>query len=289
MSVWARSWAYEQRCGKVRTEGRYAGKYKGNPTAKAVLGAIAEFADQRGRCWAGQDTLAAMCDLEERTVREQLAYLEDELHLIHRQERRLADGTRTSDMIYLLAPPERLRPPSEKADPRREPAENHAGSTTGKPPQVHRKTTADQPAQFSGDPSVEPSVEPSDSLRGAEAPEKTPEETPAKALTRLTVQRVREVGFDPAPHQRNNWGKGWAEFCYVEEGGKAPPAEAQFAVLGEIVAAAAGNRGKGRYFLSVQDAAKRASGEADEGLSGRNGRASAVRRLGGAKNFDSRI
>ena len=159
MSVWAKAWAYEQRCGKVRAEGRYAGKYKGNPTAKAVLVAVAEFADERGRCWAGQDTIAAMGDMEERTVREQLAHLEDDLALIRREPRRRSDGTRTSDMIYLLPPADRLKPP------RAQQPENLAGghASTGKLRSDNRKTTADQPAQFSPhEPSERTVIEPSE-------------------------------------------------------------------------------------------------------------------------------
>lgn len=82
---------------------------------------------------------------------------------------------------------------------------------------------------------------------------------PAKAMTALTVERCTEVGFDPAPHQKANWGSGWSKYLYVDSsaGTDPPEPEEAYAVLSEIVAAAAGQRGKGRYWLSVQDAIKR--------------------------------
>lgn len=91
-----------------------------------------------------------------------------------------------------------------------------------------------------------------DSLRGSEA-----SEPPAKAMTTLTIDRTKEVGFDPAPHQKQAWGQGWSKFVYVPESEEPPSAERQHAVLNEIVAAAAGQRGQGRFFLSVQDAVSR--------------------------------
>jgi hypothetical protein len=87
---------------------------------------------------------------------------------------------------------------------------------------------------------------------GGQAPEK-----PAKALTTLTVERTEEVGFFASKEQKANWGRGWSSFVYVEEGRDPPDAERQFAVLSEIVAAAAGRLGKTRFFLSVRDAARR--------------------------------
>lgn len=174
MSVWAKTWAYEQRCGKVRTEGRYEGRYKGNPGAKAVLVAIAEFANEEGVCLAGQETIAEMCDMEERTVREHMAYLEDELELIVRSERRRRDGSRTSDETRLLAPASRLGPPRKSRDKQ---PENLAGreSPTGKETQANRKTTATSPENFSGPYIEEPSVEPSGEPRETRSRNHRPE------------------------------------------------------------------------------------------------------------------
>lgn len=99
------------------------------------------------------------------------------------------------------------------------------------------------------------------SPRGASAPREAKSTTPAKAMTSLTIERTLEVGFDAAPHQRSNWGNGWARFVYVAEGQEPPSAERQFAVLQEIVGAASGKGGKARYFLSVDDAVKRVEGK----------------------------
>ena len=92
------------------------------------------------------------------------------------------------------------------------------------------------------------------SVGDADTPQQ--EEKPAKVMTTLTVDRTREVGFDAARHQIANWGKGWSEFIYVPEGQTPPSAERQYAVLNEIVAAAAGKRGKARFFRAVEDAVK---------------------------------
>lgn len=171
MSVWAKSWAYEQRCGEARKSGKYEGKYKGNPSAKSVLVAIAEFANEKGECWASQDTLAEMCDMEPRTVRTQLAHLE-KLGFIERTERRRKDGTRSSDVLVLQAPADRLKPPTRQrpAQPETDQPENfsagdhqpeNGGASTGKLLQHNRKTATDQPENFSGLYTYEPSVEPS--------------------------------------------------------------------------------------------------------------------------------
>ncbi len=207
MSIWAKHWAYEQQCGQIRKEGRYKGRYKGNPGAKAVLVAIAEFADENGVCIAGQDTLAEMCDMEVRSVREHLAHLEDNLELIERSERRRRDGSRTSDQIVLLAPAKRLKPPSRRGADQPEnysgsQAENISGRAepTGKETQSNRKTTATSPENFSGptieEPSGEPSEEPSVVAREASATpdEELPDDTTVHCL--LLLKRVKDFPRD---------------------------------------------------------------------------------------------
>jgi hypothetical protein len=210
VSVWAKGWAYEQRCGGLREDGRYKGRYKGNPGAKAVLIAIAEFADENGVCIAGQDTIADMCDMEVRTVREHMAHLEDNLKLIERGERRRRDGSRTSDQTRLLAPAERLRAPSSSgARKAAEQPENSSGSQaeknsgseepTGKETQANRKRNATSPEKFSGpsieEPSGEPSGEPSVVAREAsfersyEVDHGLPDDTTVYCL--LLLKRVR--------------------------------------------------------------------------------------------------
>lgn len=86
MSAQAQGWAW-----KVRT---------GNPTLKAVLVAVANYADENGLCWPSQARLARDTELSERTIARSLASLE-EAGVIERTRRSDEDGYRTSDMIRL--------------------------------------------------------------------------------------------------------------------------------------------------------------------------------------------
>jgi hypothetical protein len=89
MSVFAITWAYSQRTGK--------------PGAKAVLVALANFANEDGECWPAQKTLAEMTDLDEKSVRRHLAFLERKGFLA-RRERRDKKGRRASDFYQLQTP-----------------------------------------------------------------------------------------------------------------------------------------------------------------------------------------
>jgi hypothetical protein len=115
MSVWAQSWAYEQRLGRWRETNRGKKTWKGDPGAKSVLAAVATFADANGYAYCGQDTLAEVTDMTERSVREHLHNLEHAYGKIRREHRRKGSGRGrgefTSDGIWLLAPAHRLRPP----------------------------------------------------------------------------------------------------------------------------------------------------------------------------------
>lgn len=151
MSVWAKSWAYEQRTG--------------SPGRKHVLVALAEFADYEGVCRPGQQTLADMTEFDDRTVRRHLAGLEED-GFIERVERRRRDGTRTSDETRLLAPEDRLRPPSKRREKSadKQPDNTPAGaSSTGHSDRHNRTEKADQPGILTGpiDRKLEPSGEPS--------------------------------------------------------------------------------------------------------------------------------
>lgn len=95
----------------------------------------------------------------------------------------------------------------------------------------------------------------------------SPEEKPAKVMTAKTIERTTEVGFDAAPHQKANWGNGWAAYIYVPEGEEPPSPERQYAVLQEIIGAAAGKGDKARYFLAVADAVKRVEGKKTDNTS----------------------
>ena len=161
MSVWAQSWAYEQRLGKWReTMGRKK-SWKGDPGAKSVLAAVATFADEMGYAYCGQETLAEMTDMTERSVREHLYNLEHAYGKIKREHRRKGPGRGefTSAGIWLLAPAHRLRPPRRGDAPAvEEPAENFAVGEK----RAHRRKSFPEPAEdSSGEPSVEPPGDPS--------------------------------------------------------------------------------------------------------------------------------
>lgn len=86
MSFQALAWAWEQRTGS-------AGR-------KAVLGALAQFADEHGVCYPSQETIARHTEQSVRTVREHMAALET-AGFITRVGRKKADGTINSDLIQL--------------------------------------------------------------------------------------------------------------------------------------------------------------------------------------------
>jgi DNA-binding transcriptional ArsR family regulator len=100
VSYQASQWAFEQPVG--------------SPGAKLVLAALAHRADERGYCYPGQEALARMTGLDERTVRSHLKRLEAGGY-ISRSRATDERGRRMSDDIYLLAPPERLSFSPEKS------------------------------------------------------------------------------------------------------------------------------------------------------------------------------
>lgn len=87
MSFAALDWAW-----KVRT---------GNSGRKAVLMALAQFADEDGVCYPGQETLAIHTELSARSVRDHLAQLEAD-GLLVRTERRWADSKKRRTDLYQL-------------------------------------------------------------------------------------------------------------------------------------------------------------------------------------------
>jgi hypothetical protein len=181
VSVWAQSWAYEQRLGRWRELKEGKRTWKGDPGAKSVLAAVATFADEKGYAYCGQDTLAEMKDMTERSVREHLHNLEHAYGRIRREHRRKEKGGGrgefTSDGIWLLAPAHRLRPPHRGDEPpNSEPPENLAGGEK----RAHRRNSLPPgrrksfPGNRQGvEPSGEPSVTPV-GVRGI-APEHRPD------------------------------------------------------------------------------------------------------------------
>lgn len=72
----------------------------GSPTAKSVLLAIANYADEEGICWPSQDQLADDTELSRHSIMRAIDHLE-ELGLLSRERRHRKDGSRSSDLIML--------------------------------------------------------------------------------------------------------------------------------------------------------------------------------------------
>lgn len=179
MSVWAKTWAYEQHPKRVE-DGKLTDKK--HPGAKAVLVALAEYPGVGQRtCWPSQDTLADMSDMSDRQVRRCLADLEFQ-GLIERKERRRADGSRRSDTVTLLGPLSAFGPPQD-SDEEAEPTNR-----------TSRPGGADEPSGH--EPSVRTVKEPS-SPKGSDEP--------TKDRITLLVDRCREMDFEPTPRQKQTW------------------------------------------------------------------------------------
>lgn len=130
MSIYAKQWAYKQ--------------VAGSPGKKAVLVALAEFANGNGEVTAGQSRLSTMTELDTRTIRRHLKALEDD-EFIRREHRQREDGARTSDKCVLLAPIEELNPP--------EPPDKMTGSPPGqndRKGQSNRTKNTGQPDKMTG-------------------------------------------------------------------------------------------------------------------------------------------
>ena len=97
MSVEALTWAFKQ--------------HPGSPSAKLVLVAIANHADEHARAWPSREVLAAYSDQSADTVSRRLRELEADGFIV-REERLRADGGRTSDLIRLVIDRPQSTPPS---------------------------------------------------------------------------------------------------------------------------------------------------------------------------------
>lgn len=120
MSFQAMTWAIKQKVG--------------NATGKAILLMLANYADDEGKCFPGQEKLAAECECSARTIREWLEKFEN-LGLISREKRRRNDGYRTSDLIVL-----NLESLPEAISPEGNSPENN-DSLTGNSRHSYRKET----------------------------------------------------------------------------------------------------------------------------------------------------
>lgn len=91
MSVQAISWALS-----VKT---------GDPSAKVVLVALANYADDRGRCWPAQSTIAEQTEQSVDTVQRRIKDLEN-LGLLQRMERPYQNGKKGGLYFYHLLLPD---------------------------------------------------------------------------------------------------------------------------------------------------------------------------------------
>lgn len=100
MSIQAVAWAFDV---------PIPGAPKGIATSamRFALVALANYANQDGRCWPKMTTLAANTALSERHLRRALTALE-ETGLIRREERRRDDGTRLSSTFLLAIHPDTM-------------------------------------------------------------------------------------------------------------------------------------------------------------------------------------
>lgn len=101
MSDIATAWAWQQKVG--------------SPATKAVLVAIANYANESGYSDATQSLLAQMTELSERSVRRHIADL-DGLGLIVREPSRFEDGTVGPDGIWLQTNQRTLWPVDQRTD-----------------------------------------------------------------------------------------------------------------------------------------------------------------------------
>lgn len=144
-----------------------------NATQRAVLMAVAEYANEQGLGWPSQKTLADDMLLTDRTIRTALAGLEAD-GLLVRISKRNPDGTRGVDRIQLCLTAElrdqALARIQRKKLPVARPAENN-DRTTGNSFQNHRKLTTAPPEAVSGqEPSLgEPPVGIPHKQNGSEA------------------------------------------------------------------------------------------------------------------------
>ena len=134
MSVQAHAWAKRARTG--------------SGTLKAVLVAIADYADANGRAWPSQEQLAEDTEFSVRAVRNAIVSLV-EAGLVERVERRRRDGTRASDILVLnMGQPlnrhevpvdgEQPAPSTDQPAPRSKQPARGAGLTTFEPSLNHQ-------------------------------------------------------------------------------------------------------------------------------------------------------
>lgn len=176
----------------------------GGPSGKLLLYALANYADENGRCWPSDARLMADTEMAERTIRDWKRKLE-EAGLVKVERRRTGGGTFQADEIRLaMAPVTAKRPPA-----------NAAGGdavTTGISPQDHRHLTTAPPASddiaYIEEPSEEPSVEPREGGAGDRVCEESQPETPSRDDPKKFEMRVKRLGELGWPNWSNS-STGW--------------------------------------------------------------------------------
>lgn len=149
MSVQALTWVFSQKVG--------------SPVRKNLLFALANFADEHGKCWPSQARLAEIVECSVDTIQRQLAKLEADGFLT-RQKRVREDGGRASNVYQLALKKEAASTPRRRMrhTPAAHSAAPPAASGCGAPlPHI------DAAGSFNIEPSIEPSS-PLSPLRGAE-------------------------------------------------------------------------------------------------------------------------
>lgn len=86
MSFQAMAWAVKQKVG--------------NATGKAILLMLANYADEQGKCFPSQETLASECECSKRSILDWLQKFED-MGLLSRERRHGAGGYRRADILTL--------------------------------------------------------------------------------------------------------------------------------------------------------------------------------------------
>jgi hypothetical protein len=207
MSVAASTWAWEQKTGSV--------------TRKAVLMALADFADSRGtNCFPGHSMLARMTELTERSVRNALAELEVQGKIGHssRQHRGRAGFV---DGYRLLCDPDRLtyRRQAEAGSGSQAEAGSGSQAEAGSGSQAEAgsgsqaETGASQPERRSVQPETGSETEPfnyyTDPIRkdpSMDPSEKSAREAGAKASGRKSGNQQPEIpwldSFELTPEMR---------------------------------------------------------------------------------------
>jgi len=122
------------------------------PSSKLLLLVLANYADDEGYCYPGQETLCRNTGLGVRAVRDNLKLLEAN-GFISRSKRQRADGSRTSDLYRLLFLP-------GLATVERQPAKSAGGRQPAKSTVSNRHLTPKSPAADAGhEPKGNPSEE----------------------------------------------------------------------------------------------------------------------------------